>query len=604
VREAYWPMLNLGIEGSRGASPTKNVCSSTHSQRTSTDGTTTDSCGSSQISYADIGIFSENSSASLPGKRAENSPATGRNETGYSTTEEVCPEEDFPCMKRESETPGSPDLSENCRPISEKDVLSYARQISLGMAYLERNHVVHRDLACRNVLVMGDYKQVKISDFGLSRDIYTWNVYHQKTDGKLPVKWMAIESIFTHIFSSKSDVWSYGILLWELVTLGGNPYPAIGNNELFHLLKTGYRMERPENCSEELYALMRKCWRTAPADRPNFTELRRHLETMMEASEPTLYLSLQADIPSDYFNINARSDLSEIPLQPVSLHYPSISLNEFKPRSTKPADKYENTKVDENISSPSPLPPPERTAMGDEQMASPKLVISKNDYYNFRHRKPLALDLDLRSRTLSELSSTTCAETEVTDLSSNPVSPTSNTLIDDEVFSDGAVPEPIPSIGATNLTRIFRRPKTTDPPLKYTPSANNATGLFGSGVQNIKESIVLSSTRLFSRLHFPSLFRISQACTAESTKTDDEKRVHDFTQSKPQCTDSGRMGTVERIRSSNLECMEVDGCEDEVCNANSDHLNPVGAIVEEPSCCTEPFPTMAINRAYDFNFQI
>lgn len=108
--------------------------------------------------------------------------------------------------KLDGRTPSEDAESDGCRPIDEKDILSYARQIAMGMEYLEKNRIVHRDLAGRNVLLMGDYKQVKISDFGLSRDIYTWNVYHQTSNGKLPLKWMAIESIFTHVFTSKSDV--------------------------------------------------------------------------------------------------------------------------------------------------------------------------------------------------------------------------------------------------------------------------------------------------------------------------------------------------------------------------------------------------------------
>eukprot|EP00061_Rhincodon_typus_P012027 g37478.t1 len=112
------------------------------------------------------------------------------------------------------------------------------------------SQLVHRDLAARNVLV-AEGRKMKISDFGLSRDVYEEDSYVKRSKGRIPVKWMAIESLFDHIYTSQSDVWSFGILLWEIVTLGGNPYPGIAPERLFNLLKTGYRMERPENCSEE-----------------------------------------------------------------------------------------------------------------------------------------------------------------------------------------------------------------------------------------------------------------------------------------------------------------------------------------------------------------
>lgn len=112
-------------------------------------------------------------------------------------------------------------------------------------------HVLHRDLAARNVLIC-DNGIVKVSDFGLSRDVYRDNVYYKSTSGKLPIKWMAIESLTHQIYTSQSDVWSYGILLWEIVTLGANPYPGIATHELLMLLENGYRMEKPNACNDEL----------------------------------------------------------------------------------------------------------------------------------------------------------------------------------------------------------------------------------------------------------------------------------------------------------------------------------------------------------------
>uniref|UniRef100_A0A6P7G961 Proto-oncogene tyrosine-protein kinase receptor Ret-like n=1 Tax=Diabrotica virgifera virgifera TaxID=50390 RepID=A0A6P7G961_DIAVI len=132
--------------------------------------------------------------------------------------------------------------------ITPKDLLSFAWQICNGMGYLSDMKLVHRDLAARNVLLADD-KVCKISDFGLTRDVYEDNAYLKRSKGRVPVKWMAPESLADHIYTTKSDVWSFGILVWELVTLGATPYPGIAVQNLFHLLRQGYRMERPDNCS-------------------------------------------------------------------------------------------------------------------------------------------------------------------------------------------------------------------------------------------------------------------------------------------------------------------------------------------------------------------
>ncbi|KAG7197801.1 hypothetical protein KM043_001615 [Ampulex compressa] len=165
--------------------------------------------------------------------------------------------------------------------IAPRDILGFAWQISKGMAYLADIKLVHRDLAARNVLLAAG-KVCKISDFGLTRDVYEDDAYLKRSKGRVPVKWMAPESLADHVYTSKSDVWSFGVLLWELVTLGASPYPGVDVHNLYGLLKAGYRMERPANCSQQLYKLMVSCWHQEPAMRPSFKELTGHWERMLE----------------------------------------------------------------------------------------------------------------------------------------------------------------------------------------------------------------------------------------------------------------------------------------------------------------------------------
>lgn len=127
-----------------------------------------------------------------------------------------------------------------------------------------------------------DNKLVKVSDFGLSRDVYQDNVYLKQGDGRLPIRWMAPESITHQIYTTQSDVWSFGILLWEIVTLGQHPYPEISNANLLRFILSGHRMQKPPHCGVELYEIMLRCWEKNPKQRPTFTELRTQLEALLE----------------------------------------------------------------------------------------------------------------------------------------------------------------------------------------------------------------------------------------------------------------------------------------------------------------------------------
>ncbi|CAH1118933.1 unnamed protein product [Phaedon cochleariae] len=195
--------------------------------------------------------------------------------------------------------------------ITPKDLISFAWQICNGMSYLSDIKLVHRDLAARNVLLAAD-KICKVSDFGLTRDVYEDNAYLKRSKGRVPVKWMAPESLADHIYTSKSDVWSFGILVWELITLGSTPYPGIVVQNLYHLLRQGYRMERPNNCSPALYNIMRKCWSLNPQQRPTFQELSKRFEKLLEDNIEYINLSDNVIHNRGYFlSPFAEDDLQE-----------------------------------------------------------------------------------------------------------------------------------------------------------------------------------------------------------------------------------------------------------------------------------------------------
>ncbi|XP_044271416.1 mast/stem cell growth factor receptor Kit-like isoform X2 [Tribolium madens] len=152
--------------------------------------------------------------------------------------------------------------------LDHKELQNFALQIARGMAHLEKIPITHRDLAARNILI-NEFKTLKISDFGMSRS----GVYINQRTKKLPLRWMALEAIINQKYDSKSDVWSFGVVLWEIGTLGAFPYENVQDSMIQHFLQMGRRLERPEICTDELYSLMKQCWATDPNQRPTFQEL-------------------------------------------------------------------------------------------------------------------------------------------------------------------------------------------------------------------------------------------------------------------------------------------------------------------------------------------
>uniref|UniRef100_A0A8D8YC98 receptor protein-tyrosine kinase n=1 Tax=Cacopsylla melanoneura TaxID=428564 RepID=A0A8D8YC98_9HEMI len=185
--------------------------------------------------------------------------------------------------------------------ITTQDLICWAFQVCQGMEYLASRKVMHGDLAARNIL-LAEEKIVKICDFGLAKNMYQDPNYQKKGDEPLPIKWMAIESISDRIFSTQSDVWAFGVTLWEMFSLSRTPYPGIeGVQNIYTKLAGGYRMEKPDYSPDDIYTIMLECWDAKPVLRPNFTELTERIGSMVEDPIRKHYLNLN----EVYLRLNA-----------------------------------------------------------------------------------------------------------------------------------------------------------------------------------------------------------------------------------------------------------------------------------------------------------
>ncbi|XP_073333457.1 neurotrophic tyrosine kinase, receptor, type 2b isoform X2 [Pagrus major] len=167
--------------------------------------------------------------------------------------------------------------------LTQSQMLHIAQQIAAGMVYLASQHFVHRDLATRNCLV-GENLLVKIGDFGMSRDVYSTDYYRVGGHTMLPIRWMPPESIMYRRFTTESDVWSLGVVLWEIFTYGKQPWYQLSNNEVIECITQGRVLQRPRTCPKEVYDLMLGCWQREPYMRLNIKEIHSMLQSLAKAS--------------------------------------------------------------------------------------------------------------------------------------------------------------------------------------------------------------------------------------------------------------------------------------------------------------------------------
>ncbi|KAJ0009170.1 hypothetical protein NQD34_016585 [Periophthalmus magnuspinnatus] len=193
-------------------------------------------------------------------------------------------------------------VGENPFTLELQTLVCFMLDVARGMEYLSNKNIIHRDLAARNCM-LGEDLAVCVADFGLSKRIYSGDYYRQGSVSKLPVKWIALESLSDNVYTSQSDVWAFGVTMWEVMTRGQTPYPGVENSEIYEYLIKGERLKRPPDCRPDIYEVMHSCWSPVPRCRPSFSALVSQLQTLLLGLEsnpqppisPLLYVNLQGE---------------------------------------------------------------------------------------------------------------------------------------------------------------------------------------------------------------------------------------------------------------------------------------------------------------------